>query len=334
MPARDVHHWIDRWERTGLVDPEQARLLHTDATRAGVVPALEPADGVERVLQAARSGVVEALGYVGAALTLGAVTVLLDVPEWPVPALVLLLAFAAVVAAAGLVRLAPLPTDPARRLAGVLGAVAVAATAGALAVALGPPDEVDWAWQEVAVALPTLVMAILVYVRHRHLLTHVALGVAAVSSCVSIGDLLVPSSAATSVEETVVGVLLVVVAVGWMVASERDVLPPAWLGTPVAGAVTYVGAAMAMSWAPMVGEGEAAVLGALLVAAVATAAGIATSRLRVVVVGVAGLLVTVPMTFTAVFGWTPTATAGLLLPIGVAVTAWAVWSGRSRPTAP
>lgn len=331
MPARDVHHWIDRWERTGLVDLDLAQRLHDDATRAGAAPRVEE-DAVDRVLAAARGGVVEALGYVGAALTVGAVVVLLDLADWSDPALAGTLLVAAAVAAVGTFLLTPSDTAATRRLAGVLGAVAVVAIAASASQAFGPePGQAlsDTPGRELVVALPALAVALLVYARHRHLLTHAALGGSAAATCVALGDLLAGRSASFESRQAVIGTLLLVVAVAWVVLSEQGVLEPAWLGTPVAGAVAYAGAAMATSSS---GRDEATVLVTLGLAVAATAVGVATSRLRVTIVGTAGLLVTVPMTFVEVLGWSGTATAGLLLPIGIAVTVWAVLASR-RPTA-
>ena len=328
VPARDVHHWIDRWERTGLLDAEEAQALRDDAVRAGAHPGLDTApDPVDRVLRAARGGVVEALGYVGAVLTIGAAVILLDVPEWPQPALVAVLVVAALVSGAAVWRLTPPREDAARRLAGVLGAAAVAATAAAVAVALGPleTDATPRGW-EAAVTVPALAVAVAVYRRHAHLLTHAAMGAAAVGTCVALGQLVVGPGAAFETEQAVAGTLLLVVAVGWVVASETGRLTPAWLGTPAAGAVAYAGSAMSLTW---VGGEDAELLAVLAAAVVASALGAVLGRLRVLVVGVVGLAITVPMTFTEVFGWSATATAGLLLPVGVAITVWAVWAGRS-----
>lgn len=331
MPARGVHDWIDRWERTALIDGDLAQQLHDDATRAGVGPAVGE-DGVDRVLAVARTGVVEALGYVGAALTVGAIVVLFDVGDWSNAALAATLLVSAGVAAAGTFRLTPARTATARRLAGVLGAVAVAAVAASAAQALGPGpgrELVDRPGRELVVTLPALAVGAVVFTRHRHLLTHAALGASAVGTCVALGDLLAGTSSVDT-RQAIVGSLLLAVALGWIVASERGVLEPAWLGTLAAGAVAYAGAAMATSWSPWSGTDDAAVLATLGLAAVATAVGIATSRLRVTIVGAAGLLVTVPATFVEVLGWTGTATAGLLLPVGIAVTVWAVLASR-RP---
>ncbi len=130
-------------------------------------------------------------------------------------------------------------------------------------------------------------------------------------------------------QQAITGLLLLVAAVAWAVACETGRLEPAWLGTPVAGAVAYVGAAMTTSWTVWSGTDHTAVLTTLALAAAATVLGITTSRLRVTIVGTAGLLVTVPMTFTEVLGWSGSATAAVLLPVGVAVTAWAVLSSRT-----
>lgn len=333
MPARDVHHWIDRWERTGLLDDATAQLLHDDAARAGAARAVEPEGGVEAVLNAARGGVVEALGYVGAALTVGTVGVLLDVGSWADPVLAGALLVAAGLGLAGTFLLTPATSPPTRRLAGVLGAVAVACVAGSVWLWFAPdPGQAfpDTPGRELVVTLPALVVATVAYVRHHHLLTHAALGATVAATCVALGDL-VAGGASFDDRQAVAGVLLLVAALGWTVACETGRLEPAWLGTPVAGAVAYAGAAMATSWSVWSGTDDAAVVATLVLATVATAVGVATSRLRVTIVGAAGLLVTVPMTFTEVLGWSGTATAAVLLPVGLVVTAWAVVSGR-RPT--
>ena len=330
MPARDVHHWIDRWERTGLVDDATAQVLHADAARAGVGRAVESEGGVEAVLSAARGGVVEALGYVGAALTLGAVGVLLDVGSWSGPVLAGALLVTAAVGVAGTYRLTPASSPTTRRLAGVLGAVAVAAVAAAAWQWFAPdPGQAfpDRPGRELVVALPALAVAIVVYLRHQHLLTHAALGGTVVATCVAVGDLVAGRSASFDTRQAVGGILLLVVSLAWMVACETGRLEPAWLGTPVAGAVAYAGVDMATSWS---GSDDASVLVALVLAAVATAVGVATSRLRVTIVGAAGLLVAVPMAFTDVLEWSGSATAAVLLPVGVVVTAWAVLASR-RP---
>jgi hypothetical protein len=328
MPARDVHHWIDRWVQTGLLDASSGQLLHDDATRAGAAPeVVEPS--VERVLAAARSGVVEALGYVGAALTAGAGVVLFDVGEWPAPGLAALLAVTAVLGGAGTRLLTPAVSPAARRLAGVCGAIAVAATAGAVLQVVGPDRVgIEAPGRELVVAVPALLVGVAVYVRQPHVLTHAALGTATVATCVGLGSLLGGTTSAPDGRDVAVGIVLLMAAVGWVVASERGWLWPAWLGTPVAGAVAYV--AVAIATTPVAtGAVDLTAVADLALAAIATTAGVVTSRLRVTVVGAVGLLVTVPMFFVQVLGWSGPATAAVLLPVGVAITSWAVVAGRS-----
>lgn len=334
MPARDVHHWIDRWERTGLVDADTASLLHDDATRAGAVPDVTD-DAVDRVLSAARGGVVEALGYVGAALTVGAIAVLLDVAGWADLLLAGLLVVVAGGALAAMVWLTPPASAVTRRLAAVLGVVAVAATATAAAVGFGPePGQAmpDRPGRELLVAVPALAVATVAYLRHRHLLTHAALGAAAVATSIGLGDLLVQDPDAWARREAVAGAIVLVVAVAWVWASEAGRLEPAWLGTPAGGLAAYVSVAVALS--SVGSDGTGSVLGLLGLAAAATVVGVAASRLRVTIVGALGLLVAVPMTFVQVLGWSGAATAAVLLPVGVAVTAWAVVANRRPPTSP
>ncbi len=76
------------------------------------------------------------------------------------------------------------------------------------------------------------------------------------------------------------------------------------------------------------GTDDAAILAALLVGTGYTILGVTASRLRVTLVGIGGLVVTVPMTFTQVLGLSPEVTAGLLLPAGIALVAWAILASR------
>lgn len=330
MSARDVHDWIDRWVRLGLLEDEVADRLRDDATRAGDDPEVD--DTVDRVLAAARSGVVETLGYVGAALTIGTLVVLFDVANWSAPLLGVTLLLAAVVSGVGAFLLTPSGSAPAGRLAGVLGAVATAMTA-ASAYQFLVPDRVGStpvAGEPLLVAVPALAVAVTMYLRHPHLLTHGAMGIATGLTCVGIGDLAGGSGAdAYRTQQVVSGVLLLVVAITWIWASETGRLQPAWLGTLAAGGVAYGGAAMATSSSILFGpDNEGSVLVAVALAIGLTVVGVVASRQRVTIVGTAGLVVTVPMTFTEVFGWSGTATAATLLPVGIVVTGWAVVAGR------
>lgn len=343
MPPNSVRQWIDRWESVGLLGADLADRLRADVTAtgdastAGAPPAAEETSAVEHVLSRARSGVVETLGYLGAALTLGTAAVLLDVPSWDDLVVVVLLLVVAAVAAAGTFRLTPVSDGRTRRLAGVLGATAVAATFTALSLGLEGWCAFDCdageRWQNVAMTGLPAMLGAAVYRRHRHLLTHAAMGGATFGLVLAVGTAVVASDASSQARDMTVGLLLLVVTTAWVWGSETGRLEPAWLGTLAAGGLTYVAVAMVTSWDPLFGTGNdhAAVVAALVVAVVHTAAGVIASRLRLTIVGVLGLLVTVPWLLTDVFGWTATQTALVLLPVGIALTVWAIATGRASP---
>lgn len=338
MTDHPVRQWIDRWEAADLVDADLAERLRADVASAhGEAPAAEDVSSVEHVLSRARSGVVEALGYLGAALTLGTAAVLLDVTSWHDAAVLVLLLVVAGVAAAGTFRLTPARTGRARRLAGVLGATAVAALYTVLAQVFDGRCTIDCesrveVLQNLGVTVPAAVVAAVVYARHRHLLTHAALGIATLAVVFAVGTVVQAGGGSYQAQDVTVGLLLLGVASAWMWASETGRLDPAWLGTLGAGGVTYMAVVKATSWEPLSGTGDesATILATLAVAVALTLVGVAGSRLRLTIVGIAGLLITVPATFTEVFGWSATQTALLLLPIGIALTAWAIAAGRGE----
>lgn len=335
MAPLNVREWIDRWETTGLIDADLAKRLREDvASATGEPREAEDASTVEHVLSRARSGVVETLGYLGAALTLGTAAVLLDVPSWDDAAIVVLLLVVAGVATTGTFRLTPVAGGRTGRLAGVLGATAVAATFTALELVLGGWCAFDCdageRLQNVAMTGLPAALAAAVYLRHRHLLTHAALGSATFGLVLAVGMAAVADDASSQARDMTVGLLLLVVTTAWVWASETGRLEPAWLGTLAAGGLAYVAVTLATSWDPLFGPGDehATVVATLALAVAHTAVGVAASRLRLTIVGVLGLLVTVPWLFTEVFGWTPTQTALLLLPVGLALTGWAIAAGR------
>lgn len=350
-----IHAWVDRWRAADLLDDDAAAALHgdiaateaaeaADATGGAPVAAAAPGparsdepDAMDRVIVAARSLVVEALGYLGAVLTLGTLLVLADVDSWSDQALLALLVLGAAVSAWGTVTLTPAEEGPTSRLAGVLGVTAVGLTAGALYVLFDPAcfevDDCSRFQEEVlplAVTLPTLGVAVALYLRHRHLLTHVALGGATMAAITTVALALVGESGPQ--EPPVLGAMMLVVALGWVVGSERGALVPAWLGTFAAGAVSYAGMSILTDTAWFGHSDSASIVAALLLAAGYAVSGTFLDRVRLTILGALGLLFTVPMLFTEVFGLSGRATAGILLPVGIVLTVWAVAAGRDdRP---
>jgi hypothetical protein len=337
MTTPTITDWIDRWENTQLVSTDLAEVLRSDAATAEPDLLIEDESTVDRVLSAARSGIGEALGYLGAAVTVGALSVLFDVRSWDDLALAVLMTVVALVTAVGVFLLTPATSAVTRRLAGVLGLTSVTATATTLTQVL---PERCWnnctLWQEhgwpAVVAVGTTVVAAVLYARHRHLLTHIGLGGGVAASAFAVGALAAGPRADWTTIESWQGILLFVVAVAWVVASERGILTPAWLGTLVAGGVSYAGLIMAANaWGMFLFATREQRMAALLVlglGAAYTAAGVVTSRLRPTIVGAGGLLFGLPWTFTEVFGWSATQTAGLLLPVGIVLTVWAIVANR------
>lgn len=336
-----VHQWINRWQAAGLLTPATADRLRADvdsaqqeAPEAGDDRVSSP---VDRVLSVARGGVLEALGYLGAAVTLGALAVLLDVETWGDAALLGLMVVVAAVAGVGVFLLTPPASAATRRLAGVLGLTSVAATATAL-VQVFEADCVPAcsAWEELGVpfvvSAVTSVVAGILYARHRHLLTHVGLGAAVAATAVTAGLGLAGSGAAGTAQDAWSGGLLFLASVAWVWASESGRLPPAWFGTLAGGGVSFAGLVLATSpwdaWLSGTNDDSVTILAALALASAYTVIGVIWSRLRPTIVGVVGLLVMVPWTFTDVFGWSGRQTAGLLLPVGLVLTIWAIVSGR------
>lgn len=338
-----VHQWIDRWESRGLLTDTVARELHEDVDAAGEDRPEQPRDdrsAVERALAVARGGILEALGYLGAAVTLGAFAVLLDLSSWTDSALIALTALVALVTGVGVFWVTPVVTAAGRRLAGVLGFTSVAATATTLVQGLESDCVRDCTyWQDAGlpfvIAAVTIAVAAVLYRRHVHLLTHAALGASTAGLAVTSGLLLAGPGADTQSHDVWIGVVLLVASLAWVWACETERLRPAWLGTLAAGAVSYSAAFMITSpWADwFFGTGaddDHEVLAVLALATAYTIVGSLASRLRPTIVGAAGLAVSVPWTLTDVFGLTPTATAGVLLPVGILLTVWAIMAGR-RP---
>ena len=346
MPALSepapVHAWVDRWRDANLLDEATAATLHADIAAEEAAGAHTPAapgtaqpDALDRMLDTARSLVVEALGYLGAVLTVGTLLVLTDVGSWSDTALLVQLALGAAMSAWGTLALTPATAGPASRLAGVLGAAAVGLTAGALWVLfepscheLGTCSRVEQDVLPLAVSLPTLAVAVALYLRHRHLLTHVAMGSATVAAIATLSYAIVDPSGFD--EPPLLGALLLVVSLGWVAGSERGTLVPAWLGTFAAGGASFAGLSILTDTAWFDHSDSVAIVAALVLAAGYAIAGTVLARVRLTIIGAIGLLFSVPMLFTEVFGLSGRTTAGILLPIGIVLTVWAVVAGRNE----
>lgn len=326
LPAT-VHDWIDRWQQGGLLDKILAGRLHDDvaqvAAHTPATPSVREDDLATRMLSAAANGIKETFGYVGAALTLATLFVLIDVASWTQPMFIALLSMVAVGGATGLVLLVPTDSGPLQRLAGVSGAVSVMAFAGVLTLV------------EDSVSVPAVLLGVLVtvlsaalYLRHPQVLLHLTTGASVVATIIFLGEDLVSSAA-----DPVVGAVLLVVSLLWILACETGVIGQPWIGTPFAAASAFAGAALATDLS-LFGDLETLILASLFLSGAFAAVGAFTDRLRLIIVGSVGLVFTVPMTFTEVLGLSATTTAAILLPVGLALLAAVLVPAlRDRPTA-
>lgn len=307
------HDWIERWREARLLHDDVAVLLHEDVLRVRrtTAPPTQPEDDLAaRMLRAAANGVKEALGYIGAAVTVGTLAVLADVASWSQPMFLSLLCLFTLAGAAALALLTPTESGPLGRLAGVAGATSVLSFLGALVLV----EELV----HVPAALLTGLVATLsgvLYLRHRQVLLHLTTGASLFAT-----TMLLPEHLPAHLDEPIAGLTVLVLGIAWIVGSELGVIRQPWIGTPFAAAAAYLGAVLIVG-VDLFGSLDLPILASLFLAAAFTAAGAVTDRLRVTIVGTAGLLVTVPMVCTEVLGLTPTVTAALLLPVGLGLLA-------------
>lgn len=341
--TRDVRTWIDRWVEQGLLEDGIADRLREDVAGAG--PGDREADGglTDLLPGSARSMVLEAVGYLGAALTIGALGALFDVTDWPRPVIVALLALASALAGWGTWKLTPPTSDASSRLAAVLGAVAVGTLAAALFQAVEPDCFVDrfgdrCGWVEdnllpFVILLLVTAAAAAVHRRHTTVVGHGVLGWAAVALTWSVAHLpFGPSSSSTrdfATEESLFGLLLVVVGLAWTWAAETGRLEPAWVGTFGAAGAFFAGLLMATGYDPIFGSSDdLPTLVALAAGAAWLLVGVQGDRLRLTIVGTVALLFAIPTTLLEVLDLSQATVTLVMLPIGIALMAWAVREGR------
>lgn len=347
MTTPTTHDWIARWQGLGYLDLEVADLLHRDvaanapAVATGVPTSGVPTSGVSasgvsvsgsgddlgaRMLAAAATGLKEAMGYVGAAVTVGTLFILSNVDTWPTAALVGLFSILAVLGAAGLVLLTPAAHGPRSRLAGVSGTMSVIGLTGAIIVTFGGSDGSPF-----LLTLPIVALSAALYWRHRQVLLHLTTGASLFTMIMTTSDF--GSSGSLSMAAT--GVFLLVVALGWIAACELGVIGQPWVGTTIAAGAAY-GAVVLITELDLFGDWGATIVACLGLAVAFTLVGALTDRLRLTIAGSLGLVIGVPVFCTEVLGLSGTTTAALLLPVGITLLGATLWTTlRDRePTAP
>lgn len=329
-----MRHQLDDWHDRGLID---------DDTHARLVDDLAGRDVASRSFAAAgRALVLEAVGYVGAALIVGALLFLFDVPSWGASSHVVLFVLVAVLTTAAAMRLYPSELDALNRLASLLAAASAGSAAAAVGLfasntfgfdapgmcwsSLNGCPEPTWVEQYLApitASAAATALAAFHHFRIRRTATHLALGAAAFTLLgAATASIVEPMDVHHSTETGLFGVAFVIAGLAWAYASETGRLTPTTVGTVGAtfAAGCGVGAATELT--------DGMLLVGLAAAAGYIAAGIRLDRVRLTALGGVGVLVFTPWTLHELFGLSALTTAWLLLPVGVALLLWVFRAAR------
>lgn len=286
LPAR-----LDAWVAAGLLRPEQAAAVRV---HEGLPPG--PAGPVASTGRPARRAwLAEVVGYVGAAFAIGALALILD-DLWQRLTvggrLTLAVMLTLLVLAAG-AAVAPRSPAPLRRLGAILWTAGVAGTAWSAALladgVLGLPDR----WLGPVAAGPALAVALVLLALGGHALVQVA----ALATTAMLAVTLLGALAPLQPAPLAVGGLLVGIGSAWALAGAGR-----WLG-PVVVAET-AGAVLALLGTQVASFGDSRLPGlwaGLALAAVVTAVSALTGRPHLLLVGAAGLFLTVPQLVFSLF---------------------------------
>lgn len=325
MTQPSTHDWIQRWHGLGYLDDEVAQLLHSDVTENDAYSAsgvVAEEDLGTRMLAAAASGAKEAMGYVGAAVTVGTLFVLADVTSWSQAAIVGLFSLMAMLGAVGLVLLTPAHDGPRSRLAGVAGTMSVIGLTGAIVVTAGDTDGSPF-----LLTIPVVALSSVLYWRHPQVLLHLTTGASLFAMVMTTADV----GSGGSLAESTTGLLLLLVALSWVAACELGVIRQPWVGTPLAAGAAYGGVVL-LTEVDLFGDWGATIVGCLILAAAFTLVGALTDRLRLTIAGSVGLVFGVPVFCMEVLDLSGTTTAAVLLPVGIALLAATLWTTlKDRP---
>lgn len=308
---------ISEWRKAGLVSAKQAKDIaayERDRGSRTARPAAEPSDRT--------APVVEALGYVGAAIALAALGILLG-DRWDdlnvggrlavVGALIVILASAALA-------LRRNPHSPIQRLVSVLAVGSLGGVAWLLGIVL--VEWTDWRSRDVALAIAgaVFVLAVPLYLLRRRALPQMAV---LVSTLVLVGTLF--ARPAFSGEVSWVGIATWAVAVAWVTLALGGWLEPAEVAIATGSVAAIVGAIAAAT-----GDGRAGLLGlGIATAAVLIWRGVVTDMTLMVGIGAIGTLIFVPQIILEVFPEGMGAVVAMLV-VGLLIVLFAVWVARGR----
>jgi hypothetical protein len=306
---RELSTKLQAWRAEGLVTPEQAEAI-------AAFEAAQPAPTSPR-----RTLFAEAIGYVGAALAVGAVGMIVS-NVWQElttgPRLLLVGLLTLILAGAGF-GLRNLARDPMQRLASVLFTGAVAGVGWFAAIVATEVGSLQEGEVGLAVGGAALAAALPLYLLRKRALHQLTVLVTTI--VVAVSALSLP---AMEVDPIWYGLTISAIGAAWFALAFGGWLLPRFLGE-------VTGAALAILALQVTGRADqywpmfiaVAFAGGLIVLA------IVTDRLHHLVVGAVGLFILVPQLVFRLFGDTLSAPAVLLI-IGLLLVLLAVGIGRAR----
>lgn len=334
MDIRGDTHLQERlreWVAAELISADQAARIAEHEQHRVVAP--EPGEtsgvggvGSQPTRPASRShGVTspaEAIGYVGAALALGAIALILgDLwRELLVGGRLALVAVLTLAMFGGGLAVRNAGSDAMQRMTSVLYAATVAGVGWFASVLGSDVFDLDWADAQVVVAFAMLIAAVPLFIWRPRPLPHL---VALATTTFAAASLLELSPLRP--EPGWYGLVVATVGAGWFLLVLGRWLRPRAVGEVAAALVTFIGIEIASF-----GDARATALTvALVLAGALVAMAVRADVLRYLVVGALALFVFSPQLVFEVFGDAIGAPASLLL-VGVLLVLLAVGLGRAR----
>ncbi len=313
----DLMGRVSEWRKAGLVSAKQAKDIAAFEKRRAARSAAPVSAQAER-----SAPVVEALGYVGAAIAIAALGILLG-DRWEdlnvggrlaiVGALIVILAGAAWA-------LHRNPDAPIQRLVSVLAVGALGGVAWLLGIVF--VEWTDWPSRDItlAIAVVVLVFAVTLYLFRKRALPQLTVFV----SCLALVSALFDRPAFSGGVPWM-GIAIWAVAAAWVVLALGQWLQPADLAIATGSATAIVGAVIAA-----VGDGRAGLLWlGLATAVVLIWRGVVTEMTPMVGIGAVGTLVFVPQIILEIFPEGLGSVVAMLV-VGLLIVLFAVWIARAR----
>jgi hypothetical protein len=306
---RELDTKLQAWRAEGLVSPEQAAAI-------AAFEAAQPEPTSPR-----RTLFAEAIGYVGAALAVGAIGLIVsDVWEELAtgPRLLLVGLLTLILAGAGF-GLRNLARDPLQRLASVLFTGAIAGVGWFAAIVATEVGTLDGGQIGLAVGGATFAVALPLYLLRQRALHQLTVLVTTI--IVAVSALMLP---AMEVDPIWYGLTVSAIGAGWFALAYGGWLHPRFLGE-------VTGSALAIVALQVTGRADQfwPMFLAVALAGGLIALAVVSDRLHHLVVGAIGLFIIVPQLVFRLFGDTLGAPAVLLI-IGLLLVLLAVGIGRAR----